>query len=43
MGIEMVKGKDIPYLGIVGHMLAVVSGEQEEYIGVVTLIICDVY
>ena len=43
VGIEMVKDKDISYFSIVGHMLAAVSGDQEEYIGVVTLIVYDGY
>ena len=40
---EMVKDKDIPYLRIVGHMLAKVSGGQEEYFGAVALIFYDGY
>ena len=41
--IEMVKDKDIPYLSVVGHMLATVSGDQEEYIWAVALIVYDGY
>ena len=31
MVTEMIKDEDIPYLSIVGHVLAVVSGNQEEH------------
>ena len=43
MGIEMVKDKDIPYLRIVGHMLTTIPGDQEVYIGAVSLIVYDGY
>ena len=43
VGTEMVKDKDIPYLSIVGHMLAALSGDQEEYIREVALILYDGY
>ena len=43
LGTEMVKDKDIPYLSIVGHMLAAVSGDQEEYFWSVDLIFYDRY
>ena len=39
----MVKDQDTPYLSIIGHVLAVVLGDQEEYIRAMTLIILEGY
>ena len=39
----MVKDTDIPYLSVLGHMLTVVSSDQEEYSGAVALISYDGY
>ena len=39
----MVKDQDVPYLSIIGHVLATASVDQEENIRVVALIIFDEY
>ena len=33
VGTKMVKDQDTPYSSIVGHVLAVATDDQEEYIG----------